>query len=288
MNQPIQLLVIADDLTGSNDAGAQFAKRGIASVVAVEWEMPELPNGYSVVVVNTESRHVMPEEAARRVAHVAGLGVKAQVPHFFKKTDSTLRGNIGAELKALLEATGAKWLPFVPAFPEMGRTTEGGIHYVDGIPISETAFANDPLSPVRASRVTDVLAANAGLRVGDANTPVAPDEECTVFDCSSVEQMSSIARELTAQGTLRVLAGSARFAEELRNVIGFRSEERIRCEASGPILFVNGSLNPRALEQVAVGANSFWFWGSGSVATHRRLGETLMGTGTRGLLPKTV
>src|SRR5687768_4213761 len=142
------LLIIADDLTGSNDAGAQFAKRGIPAIVVVRPEFDggdELPAGYPVVVVNTESRHVAAEEAARRVRHVAELGLRAGAKYFFKKTDSTLRGDIGAELKALLEVTGEKQIPFVPAFPETGRTTREGIHYVHGVPIAETEFANDPL-----------------------------------------------------------------------------------------------------------------------------------------------
>src|SRR5688572_23056519 len=92
------LLILADDLTGANDVGAQFAKCGIRSIVLVEPDLPELPTGYEVVVVNTESRHVAPHVAAERVRRIAELGLRAGARHFFKKTDSTLRGNIGPEL----------------------------------------------------------------------------------------------------------------------------------------------------------------------------------------------
>lgn len=60
--------------------------------------------------------------------------------YIYKKTDSALRGNIGAELGALVAASGQKILPFVPAFPQMNRITKGGIHYIDGVPVTESSF----------------------------------------------------------------------------------------------------------------------------------------------------
>ena len=253
MKKPI-LLIIADDLTGANDAGVQFAKRGIRSIVFAQPDVTEFPEGYAAVVVNTESRHVTPSEAAARVRWVAELGLRKGVTHIFKKTDSTLRGNIGAELKALMEAAGARTIPFVPAFPEMGRTTRGGIHYVDGVPIAETAFANDPLSPVRESEVAKMLKQTAELQVTSATLANYPKQigwDCVVLDCESREELQVIANFFFDRDELRVLSGSAAFAEELPNVLELRVSGVRKVEAHRPILFVNGSMNPRAFEQVA-------------------------------------
>jgi D-threonate/D-erythronate kinase len=248
------LLILADDLTGANDVGAQFAKRGIRSVVLVEPGVSGFPSGYQVVVVNTESRHVGASIAAERVRRIAELGLRAGAQYFFKKTDSTLRGNIGAELKALLEATAEAAIPFVPAFPEMGRTTRGGIHYVHAVPIAETEFARDPLSPVTASAVsevlrrqTDLVATSVSLRTGEPEIPIG----CAVFDCESRAEMGRIARWAAETNRLRVLAGSAAFAEELPAVLSLRQGREPRVNAGKPILLVNGSLNPRSLEQVS-------------------------------------
>ena len=254
------LLVLADDLTGANDAGVQFAKRGIGSIVLVEPNAPALPSGYQVVVVNTESRHVSPEEAATRVRRMARLGLNVGVSNFFKKTDSTLRGNMGAELKALLEITGERTIPFVPAFPELGRTTRAGIHYVHGIPVSETAFAADPLSPVRESSISKVLNQTADLRVASSalsSLPAATDADCLVVDCESRADLTAIASHFRDQNRLRVLAGSAAFAEELPALLSLRASLVTKVPRRGPILFVNGSLNPRALEQVATAESEF-------------------------------
>lgn len=251
----IQLLIIADDLTGSNDAGAQFAKRGIRSIVLVHPHIKELPANFPVVVVNTESRHVPASEAAARVARVAKLGVGAGVQHFFKKTDSTLRGNIGAELEALLATTGENFIPFVPAFPELGRTTRGGIHYVHGIPIAETAFALDPLSPVRTSIVAEVLRATSNLTVSTGvNADDASDFKTAsaVLDCDSRSELRSIAERCLQAGRMRVLSGSAAFAEELPEILPLPREKPEPIQLGGPVLIVSGSLNPRSLEQVSL------------------------------------
>ena len=57
------------------------------------------------------------------------------IPHIYKKTDSALRGNIGAELEAMMQASGEEQLPFVPAFPQIGRTTVNGTHFIEGVPV---------------------------------------------------------------------------------------------------------------------------------------------------------
>src|SRR5690349_10157375 len=106
-------LVIADDLTGANDAGVQLALAGVRSIVFADCPVNRLPRDYPAVVINTESRHLAPSEAAQRVRRVAALGKQEGVQYFFKKTDSTLRGNIGAELEALLEVTDSPSLSFV-------------------------------------------------------------------------------------------------------------------------------------------------------------------------------
>src|SRR5204862_413137 len=45
----------------------------------------------------------------------------------------------------------------VPAFPDAGRTTVGGLHLVDGVPLAESFAADDPLTPVKSSRIHTVL-----------------------------------------------------------------------------------------------------------------------------------
>src|SRR4051794_7401543 len=127
--------VIADDLTGAADAGAQFVRAGYRTGVALWGEpLPPAP-GLDAVVVDTDSRGLPPAEAAARVAAVARTLRRA--PLLLKKVDSTLQGPIGAEVHAALEASGRARVVFAPAFPATGRITRGGVQHVDGRPVGD-------------------------------------------------------------------------------------------------------------------------------------------------------
>ncbi|MDR1060470.1 MAG: four-carbon acid sugar kinase family protein [Clostridiales bacterium] len=104
----IELVVIADDLTGALDTGAQFAKQGVATFVAgrAEPDFSAADPSCAVIAVNAESRHLPAREAAERVRRIVRDAMAHGARRFYKKTDSGLRGNVGAELAALIEAAG--------------------------------------------------------------------------------------------------------------------------------------------------------------------------------------
>lgn len=153
-------LVVADDLTGANDTGHQFAAAGYETRVL---HAPSNdPPPADVLVVNTDSRTASPEAAAEAVRDTVE-GIDAQ--RTYKKVDSTLRGNVGAEVGALL-ADGATDLALVaPAFPANGRITVNGTHLVEGEPIDEAESVQERENPPWTARLADVLS--------DAGAPVA-------------------------------------------------------------------------------------------------------------------
>lgn len=163
----ISLLMIADDFTGALDTGVQFAASGVETRVVVGMDgvlslpAPEV----RVLVVDAETRHMAPEAACAVVESLTRQAVDLGVQYIYKKTDSALRGNIGAELTALLRASGEKRLPFLPAYPQVGRTTVGGVHLVNGVPVAESVFGQDPFEPVRHSSVAELIAEQSGVPV---------------------------------------------------------------------------------------------------------------------------
>jgi uncharacterized protein YgbK (DUF1537 family) len=63
---------------------------------------------------------------------------------FISRGDSTLRGHGFLEPAILAEELGPFHATFhIPAFLEGGRTTENGIHYLNGIPVHKTDFGRD-------------------------------------------------------------------------------------------------------------------------------------------------
>jgi uncharacterized protein YgbK (DUF1537 family) len=145
------LTILADDLTGACDTGTLFAGGGAVPVTV--W--PQAAVRAPVRVLDTESRALSAIEAARRVEAAARRTSSAR---YFKKIDSTFRGHVGAEVNALLRATGGVSAVLTPAFPGQGRTVFDRVLLVDGTPVAETAIARDPEFPDPAtSSVVDLL-----------------------------------------------------------------------------------------------------------------------------------
>ena len=121
------------------------------------------------MVVDTETRH-LPEIEASQIVLTWARRSPARL--IYKKTDSTLRGNIYAELSAL---AGLGPLTYVPAYPKMGRTVVDGRLLVNGIPVEQTSFADDPHHPITDGSISRLLRNNAFIAVEDANTDQAMD-----------------------------------------------------------------------------------------------------------------
>lgn len=149
------ILVVADDFTGANDAGVSLAQVG--HTVDVAFEMPYRGDA-SIWVINSDSRAMDPKLAAMKITSLMShLPLANNPPLVIKKIDSTLRGNIGAEIEALMKACGITGAVVAPAFPQAGRTTVAGECWVNGVRITETEFASDPKTPVLSARIADII-----------------------------------------------------------------------------------------------------------------------------------
>lgn len=255
-----KLLVIADDLTGSLDTGVQFSKRGADTLVRImEDDEADLNEACEVLVVNTDSRHVSPERAYERVARLVRRAPGAGFSCLFKKTDSMLRGNIGSELAALLENGPEDELIFMPAFPKSGRFTIRGKQYLGDVPLTRTAFADDPFNPVRHDAVSAVIQEQTDLTVRSIHydryeeLKKRPEngKSILVVDGRSDGELLAMGALLKESDKLRCLAGCAGFAELLPDLLGFWGRPpRVRT-GCGSRLLVSGSINPLAQRQVA-------------------------------------
>ncbi len=247
----VKLLVLADDFTGALDTGVQFRARGtrirFGSPTHRYFAHPE--EDVQVLIVDTESRHLPPEEAAAVVRQVVSDAVAAGVRYIYKKTDSGLRGNIGAELSAALESSGTPVLHFIPAYPQIGRTTKNGIHYIKGIPVGESVFARDPFNPVRHSGVKEVIASQSGVPVAWAGESL-PGNGIVVHDAESESDLLQIARSLKARDQLTLLSGCAGFASVLPELLELEPAENTLPPFVPRLVTICGSINPITLEQL--------------------------------------
>ncbi|MBE0584447.1 MAG: four-carbon acid sugar kinase family protein, partial [Desulfofustis sp.] len=168
MSGRLRIAVIADDLTGAADTGVQFCPTvGPVLLTTVDGTLPDdkspLPAG---LAISTESRHLDSRSAGLAVHRCTGRIAALAPDLIYKKIDSCLRGNLGAELDALLEASGAAASLVAPAYPTLGRTTVDDVHRLHGVPVADTEIGRDPLNPVRESRLSKLLAGQSRLTIG--------------------------------------------------------------------------------------------------------------------------
>lgn len=250
----IRLLIIADDFTGALDTGVQFAACGAATRVITDRNasLADYKNEAEVLVVDAETRHLPAAEAYTYVASIVSQAVQLDIPHIFKKTDSALRGNIGAELAALLESSGETQLPFLPAFPQMNRCTVDGVHYIAGVPVAESVFGKDPFEPVTHSNISDVIALQSPAAVTSCavKDPVPENTGILVFDASSLEDLTIRARQLQKKNMLRIMAGCAGFGSVLPQLLNIGTGTPAPLPKLEPnFLVICGSVNPITVAQ---------------------------------------
>lgn len=147
-------LIIADDFTGSNDTGVQVRRCGIPVSVVFSGQMVKENGSF---VIDTESRALLGSDARARLRKsLEGLNCST-FDHIMKKVDSTIRGNIAIEIKEIDELLDRELVIFAPALPDLGRTTEIGVHKLKGTPIAQTELSRDPKTPVREDNIQVLL-----------------------------------------------------------------------------------------------------------------------------------
>lgn len=247
----IKLAIVADDLTGANDTGVQFAKCGIKSYVILDAANQDfLPAGADVVVLDTDSRAISPDISYSRVKKACQLLKNSGVSQVYKKIDSTLRGNIGREIQAAAEVFCPDIIVIAPAFPRTGRTTVGGYHLLNQLPVSLTEIARDPKAPVNESFLPELLRKQTETQVGHiplkAVLEGAPSIRAAVsdnlkqgikwlvFDAVTDDNLRQIAVAASEYDNI-LWVGSAGLAETLPELYGWPS-----CGAP-PITFNEGA-----------------------------------------------
>jgi len=252
-----EFAIIADDLTGSLDTGLQFRKKGLGTLVPLILARP-WPKAQALVL-NTDSRNISGDLAYQKV-YKACRNLKAKA--LYKKIDSTMRGNVGMEVSAILDAQKIPKAIIVPTVPDQGRTVERGILRVYGVPLLRTPYARDPFHPLRTSRITDLLRKEVGQPVGHialkevrkgpaslAQKIKRRPERLLVVDAVLQSDLQSIASAWKLLSGRALACGSVALADELGFPPKVEKKKRRRV-FQGPLLIISASRNPRTAEQI--------------------------------------
>lgn len=205
--EPMKLIgVIADDLTGAAELGGVGFRCDLESEVHLNMEGC---CAAKLAAFDTDSRSCSKPESRelvqRAVRHLNDLR-----PEFiYKKVDSALRGRILIELDALAKAVNLKRSLLVPANPSLNRLIREGRYYINGLPIHQTGFKNDPEYPCRSSSVLEILGRDLSVPVTVCRPDDSlPAEGIIIGETHDLADLDSWAARL--DGTI-VAAGAAEF-----------------------------------------------------------------------------
>jgi uncharacterized protein YgbK (DUF1537 family) len=207
----VQYGIIADDLTGACDAGVQFARHGLKTVVWLD--ASELPQA-DVVVLSTATRRDSPGPAQAKVARACERLARAGRELIYKKIDSTLRGNVIPEIQAC--GVAETWV--APAYPALGRQFIRGRLFIKGVP---------------------------------QGAQLEPAPRLQVFDSVTQDELAAVARRALAEPGRPLLAGSAGLAMELARILGYpEARHPAILGRHGPAVLYIGSTHAATSEQV--------------------------------------
>ena len=239
-NKNPKIVIIADDFTGATDSGVQFSRRNFKTMIITDNDKAakSLKN-CDVLVIDTESRSDN-KDTANLKAYCAGLSVEGKnICCFYKKIDSTFRGNIGAEIAGIMDSLSISQTILVAAAPNHGRTTYNGNVYVNDALLENTEVAWDPKTPVKDSYIPTILAKQTDKSIavikheivltGERNLKTIIQRhiknkiQIIVIDALNKEDLALIASVVTKIDKKILFAGSAGFAEFLPEY--FKSEK---------------------------------------------------------------
>jgi uncharacterized protein YgbK (DUF1537 family) len=265
--------VIADDLTGSMDAGLQLANGSYTVKVALDSESLHIISGNTdIIIVDSESRNTPMDLAYKKVRYCAKKLREMNCSIIYKKIDSTMRGNIGCELEAVLEESKADCILLAPALPYNRRTTVNGIHYVDGIPLEETELAKDPFAPIHTSDLRDIIQAqtllptgsitidtirNSALEVANAiKTMINSGIKIIICDAADDADLACIAKAAENIDRCLIFCGSAGMLEYLVGTgniprpAGIQEKPALMSSGKNPVLVLSGTPASMSKKQI--------------------------------------
>ena len=252
-----KLLILADDLSGAADCAVAGVRAGLRSAVTLRADMGQ-PISADVLALDTDTRRANAVDAAAR--QVAAWHTLARpATRLYKKIDSTLRGNVAAEVTALVPLAGLAIV--APAFPAAGRTTRDGRQWLHGVAVEDTeVWRNENIAGradlremlVHQGLQTAVLTladirAGAAALAGRLAALQADGVQAVVCDAETDADLAYIA-DASVRLAHAFWVGSAGLAPALIRALGLGSanaavESHAANASTGPVLTVVGSMS---------------------------------------------
>lgn len=248
------LLALSDDFTGCVSLAGECRSVGVPALVQT-WNRPLPAEWIGVTVVDTQSRLASAAVAADRVRYALELAADdTTFPELrvFKRFDSGLRGQVGAELEAVVHELGQPCV-IASAAPALGVSVEHGHHLLQGTPVHETEYGTDPAGPATSYLPAFLKGSTASIGLEDVRGRELPEKlaravahvRYVVLDGRTSEDLAAAATAVATLSETVVLAGTYGFGA----MVARASTTSGRVGKTG-VLAVVGSMRRTSIAQV--------------------------------------
>jgi D-threonate/D-erythronate kinase len=253
--------ILADDLAGAADCAVPFARAGFFTEIFLYPEIFARTNP-AVGAIDLHTRELAPDHADRLTSQALRLIRSDCETVWYRKVDSTLRGNVGADVLSTVSGIPGKRVVFCAlAFPDAGRTTFRGKVFVNGMPLEESGVhsgwpAGKSISDLftEIGLRTQVLSLDI-VRAGPStilrSLPEGPGVNVVVCDAETNLDLLAIAEAGLQIRNESIFVGSSGLTHQIATLWGSgEGEENQLILADKPILVVVGSRSPAARTQL--------------------------------------
>ncbi|MBB6448714.1 uncharacterized protein YgbK (DUF1537 family) [Geomicrobium halophilum] len=263
----MRISILADDLTGANDSGVQLARHGLKTSVLLAPVTDSLAE-VEAAVFDTDSRSISAKDAYQKVKQTAENIRSEGFDLVYKKIDSTLRGNIGKEIDAMYDVFAPDFVIISPSYPKNKRQVIDGVHYLNGVRLDETEFAQNPKDPITEAYLPSLIQQQTERAVGFVgreDLKMGSDHvqhklgvyhndgiPYLVFDAEAEEHLRQTAAYIFESNYRVLWVGSAGLAHHLPAVCGFGKQTASFSVAKNnqSVLFVIGSVSAVSRKQL--------------------------------------
>jgi len=260
-----KVIVLDDDPTGSQTVHS--------APLLLRWDADSLRRGLRhpspLLFVLANTRALEPELARERVRQICrGLRVVLEELEaageldrwlIVSRGDSTLRGHFPLEVEVIQQELG----PFdatllAPAFLPGGRTTVGGVHLLDGVPVHQSAFARDRLFGFSTSHLPSWVEQKTGgaIAADDVQQIGLAELDAAAADPEGPGQAALNRRLAGLSGSvlMAVDANHPRQLQALGRAIWSATDRRLLAQSAASLINALVSLPPQPLDPTGLAA----------------------------------
>jgi len=263
------IYVIADDLTGANDTGVQFAKKGYNTKLLIFGKQSTImiPDNADVFVIDTETREAESKTAREVLRDILKKINMNENDIFYKKVDSTLRGNVGVEIEEIMNILKKDICIFSSSLPSQQRMTVRGYLIVNQKPLGLSEYSSNHLKQGENSFIPFLLKKQTDFPVGQIdlkdvvkgqktilskiNELSQKGNKIIVIDSTNEEHLKDIFASGLKFGGSVLFSGSAGLANHFPNINNKHEVLKIKVEDNkSPVMVVAGSRNSIMEDQI--------------------------------------